>query len=97
AANYSRLVATIGPIRSRELMLTARLIDAAEAKAIGLIDQVHPADGLEARTLELAANLANLAPLTIAAAKEATRRVTAATALKDAEDLILSCNLSADF
>jgi enoyl-CoA hydratase/carnithine racemase len=97
AANYSRLDAAIGPIRSRELMLTARLLDAAEAKSIGLIDQVHPAADLETRTLELATNLANLAPLTLAAAKEATRRVTAATALKDAEDLILSCNLSADF
>jgi enoyl-CoA hydratase len=95
--NFSRLVAAIGPIRAREMMLTARLLDAAEAKSIGLVDQVHPAAELEARVRELAARLGELAPLTLAAAKEATRRVSAALALRDAEDIILSCYLSQDF
>ena len=46
---------------------------------------------------ELANHLGELAPLTLAAVKEATRRVTAPAALRDAEDLILSCYLSQDF
>ena len=96
-ASYTRLVAAIGPIRARELMLTARLLDAHEARSIGLVDQVHPADALEAAVHELATRLADLAPLTLAAAKEATRRVTASFALRDAEDIILSCYLSEDF
>jgi len=96
-ASYSRLVATIGPVRARAMLLTARLLDASEAQAIGLVDEVHPGDQLPARVRDLAGRLADLAPLTLAAAKEATRRVTAAVSLGDAEDLILSCYLSQDF
>lgn len=96
-ASFSRLVATVGPVRAREMLLTARLLDAVEARSIGLIDQVHPTEELEVRVHELASRLAELAPLTLAATKEATRRITAATMLRDAEDIILSCYLSQDF
>ena len=91
------LAATVGPIRAREIVLTARLLDAAEAKAIGLVDQVHPAAALRGKVTELAAHIAELAPLTLAAAKEATRRVVAAQSPGSLEDLILSCYLSEDF
>jgi enoyl-CoA hydratase/carnithine racemase len=96
-ASFTRLVAAIGPVRAREMLITARLLDAAEARAIGLIDEIHPAEGLEARVRDLAAKLAGLAPLTLAAAKEATRRVSNAFVLREADDIILSCYLSADF
>jgi enoyl-CoA hydratase/carnithine racemase len=96
-ASFTRLVAAIGPVRAREMLITARLLDAAEARAIGLIDEIHPAEGLEARVRDLAAELAGLAPLTLAAAKEATRRVSNAFVLREADDIILSCYLSADF
>jgi enoyl-CoA hydratase/carnithine racemase len=46
---------------------------------------------------EQAKQLATLAPLTLAAVKEATRRMLAPVALKDAEDIVLSCYLSEDF
>jgi enoyl-CoA hydratase/carnithine racemase len=91
------MVATVGPVRARELVLTARLLDAAEARAIGLVDQVHPAAELEPRARELASSLAGLAPLTLAATKEATRRVIAALTPHDLDDLILSCYMSRDF
>ena len=94
---FSLLSATIGPIRARNLLLTARLIDAHEAQTIGLVDEVHAADRLAARVEALAAHVSELAPLTLAAVKEATRRVTAPASLRDAEDLILSCYLSDDF
>jgi enoyl-CoA hydratase/carnithine racemase len=96
-ASYTRLVAAVGPIRAREMMLTARLLTAEEAKSIGLVDQVHPANQLEDAVRGLAQQLCDLAPLTLAAAKEATRRVSTAFALEQAEDLILSCYLSEDF
>jgi enoyl-CoA hydratase/carnithine racemase len=96
-ASFTRLVAAIGPVRAREILLTARLLDAAEAKSIGLADEVHAQGALEDRARELADKLAELAPLTLAAAKEATRRVSTAFTLREAEDIILSCYLSEDF
>jgi enoyl-CoA hydratase/carnithine racemase len=78
-------------------MLTARLVDAHEAKVLGLVDEVHAADALERRARELAAQIATFAPLTLAAAKEATRRILTAFTVREAEDLLLSCYLSEDF
>ena len=95
--SLSLLVATVGPVRAREIVLTARLVDAAEAKSLGLVDQVHPAAELEPRARALASSLAGLAPLTLAATKEATRRVIAALTPHDLDDLILSCYMSRDF
>ena len=91
------MIATVGPVRAREMILTARLIAASEAKTLGLVDEVHPLAALEGRTRELAARIAEHAPLTMAAVKEATRRYIAGIAPKDLEDLILSCYLSQDF
>jgi enoyl-CoA hydratase/carnithine racemase len=94
---FSLLAASIGPVRARNLLLTARLMDAGEASAVGLVDEVHPPDRLAGRVRELAQHLSELAPLTLAAVKEATRRATTPAAVRDAEDLILSCYLSQDF
>jgi enoyl-CoA hydratase len=96
-ASLALLVATVGAIRAREMVLTARLIQAPEAKSLGLVDEVHPLAALEPRARELAATIAGHAPLTMAAVKEATRRYIAGVAPKDLEDLILSCYLSEDF
>jgi enoyl-CoA hydratase/carnithine racemase len=96
-ASLALLVATVGPIRAREMVLTARLIGAPEARTLGLVDEVLPLAGLEARARALAARLTEHAPLTMAAVKEATRRYIAGVAPKDLEDLILSCYLSDDF
>jgi enoyl-CoA hydratase/carnithine racemase len=91
------LVSALGPGRARSLVLTARVLDAAEAQTAGIVDQIHPAPELEPRTRDLAASLAELAPLTLAATKEATRRMLAVLTPRDLDDLILSCYLSRDF
>jgi enoyl-CoA hydratase len=96
-ASLALLVATLGPIRAREMVITARLIGAPEARTLGLVDHVHPLAELESRARELAGRIAEHAPLTLAAVKEATRRYIAGVAPKDLEDLILSCYLSEDF
>src|SRR4051812_37858248 len=96
-ANYSRLVAAIGIVRARNLVLTARLMKADEAAAVGLVDEVVPMDQLEARVLEQAQRMAKHAPLTMAAIKEAARRQTETFAISDSEELMLSCYLSEDF
>lgn len=55
----------IGRKNALDLMLTGRRIDAAEALAMGLINRVVPAESLEAETLALAGQLAELSPATI--------------------------------
>jgi enoyl-CoA hydratase/carnithine racemase len=49
----SRLPAVVGLGRAKELIMTARLIDAAEAHRIGLLNRVAPAEDLEAATQAL--------------------------------------------
>lgn len=53
------LPAMIGYGKARELMLTGDLLDAAEAKAIGLIGNIAPTDKLDTRVDELVARLRN--------------------------------------
>ena len=96
-SNYSRLVAAIGIVRARNLVLTARLMKTEEALAIGLVDEVVPLADLEARVMEQAQRMTKLAPLTLAAIKEAARRQTEALTIRDSDELLLSCYLSQDF
>jgi len=53
-----RLPRLIGAGRAKELILTGRHVDAAEALAIGLVNQVFPGDDLIDQALALAARLA---------------------------------------
>jgi enoyl-CoA hydratase len=64
-----RLPRTIGIGLAKELIYSARRIDAREALRIGLVNAVHPADLLHARVAELAAEIAANAPLAVQAAK----------------------------
>ena len=99
-ANYARLNALLGPARSKEMIFTARLLEAEEARAIGLVSEVLPdRAAVDARVTELARLVASHAPLTLRATKEAFRRIKERTLAKDEEDkdLILSCYLSEDF
>jgi enoyl-CoA hydratase/carnithine racemase len=97
AANLARLTALMGAGRVREMIFTARLIGAEEAKACGLVSEICPdEEALLARATELAETLAEMAPLTLRATKEAMRRTAAATRVDDA-DLIEMCYTSRDF
>ncbi len=96
-ANYARLSALIGPARVKEIIFTARLVDAGEARAIGLLSEVLPdADALAARATELAQLIAGHAPLTLQVTKEALRRL-GESGGGDDEDLIVTCYTSQDF
>ena len=95
--NFVRLVSLIGPARTKDLIFTARLIGADEGKAIGVFNEIVPAEQLEARTLELAEQIAANAPLTIQAAKMAVQRIVNKLRLEEAEDLVLMCYMSDDF
>lgn len=49
----------VGPEHALRMLLTGRMMSAQEALAMGLVGEVVPADQLEARTLELAAEIAH--------------------------------------
>ncbi|MBI3997455.1 MAG: enoyl-CoA hydratase/isomerase family protein [Armatimonadetes bacterium] len=96
-SNYSRLVDAVGPARARDLLLTARLLSAEDAQAIGLVNAVVPAVQLERHIEEVAATICQHAPLTIQVSKEAIRRVLERRRLVEGDDLILRCYMSEDF
>jgi enoyl-CoA hydratase/carnithine racemase len=98
SASLSRLTALIGPARVKHLIFTARLVEADEALACGLVHElVQDAAALEKRAEELASLVAGNAPLTLRATKEGLRRLQQRLSREEAEDLILMCYMSADF
>ncbi len=68
-----RLPRLVGMGQAMRMILSGDMIPAAEAKEIGLVDLVFPADELRAKTLELAQKIASKSPLTLKVAKEALR------------------------
>ncbi|HWX49956.1 MAG TPA: enoyl-CoA hydratase/isomerase family protein [Roseomonas sp.] len=95
---FSRLVALVGPSRVKEMIFTARLYDAEEAKSMGLLHEVVPEGGdLQARALELARTIAANAPLTLRATKEALARLRPQISSEEGRDLVLMCYMSQDF
>ena len=94
--NYARLVELIGAGRVKELVFTARTVDASEAVSIGLATEMVPAEGSEERVTELCEQLASHAPITLLATKEALRRLRSA-GLPDGDDLVLLAYGSGDF
>ena len=59
---------------AKELILTGRTIDAAEAHRHGLVNAVYEPQELMAKSLETARSLAKLSPIALAAAKTASNR-----------------------
>ncbi|MEL6979040.1 MAG: enoyl-CoA hydratase [Pseudomonadota bacterium] len=97
-ASLDRLSTLLGAGRLREILFTARLIEAEEALAIGLVAEAPPdAPSVRARAAELAETLAAHAPLTLRATKEGLRRLRVHGAAATGDDLVLSTYLSADF
>jgi enoyl-CoA hydratase/carnithine racemase len=92
-----RLVDLLGPARMKEMIFTARMIEAPEAHAAGLVNEVVPAEQLAERTQALAEQIAANAPLTIRVTKEAVRRVLTARRVAEGDDLIQTAYMSQDF
>jgi enoyl-CoA hydratase/carnithine racemase len=65
-----KLVQQIGYVHAMELLLTARLIDAAEAARLGLINRVVPAEQLMPWALETAERIAANSPTAVQAVKQ---------------------------
>ncbi len=75
-----RLVQLVGPAKAKWLLMTGALIEAPEAQAIGLVDQIAEPEHLAATVDALAVTLAANAPLTIKATKQIIEILTAPSA-----------------
>ena len=96
--NLNRLSALIGPARVREIIFTARLVEADEAEFLGLVSEILPdAEAVAARAVDLARILAEHAPLTLRATKEGLRRLRSEGPRADGSDLVVECYMSEDF
>lgn len=96
--NLARFSALLGQARLAELMLSARLMPAAEALSVGAVSEILPdRETLHARARALAATIASHAPITLQVTKEGLRRLRAAGGDIDSSDLILRAYGSQDF
>lgn len=97
-SNISRVMALVGPARTKDMIFTARLVEAPEALALGLLNEVVPdVETLQRRASETAALVASHAPITLEVTKEAVRRIRRTLSRDEGEDLILKAYMSADF
>jgi methylglutaconyl-CoA hydratase len=76
------LMRQIGEKKTRDLLLTGRIIEAQEAKELGLVNEIVPAEKLLARAKELADVLISASPGSLSRAK---RLMTSAAASLDAD------------
>lgn len=96
--NLVRMASLIGVARIKELVFTARIIPADEARSFGLVSEiVADESALTARVTELALAMATHAPLTLWATKEGLRRIRERLLPEEGHDLVALCYTSEDF
>jgi len=82
AGGTQRLTRAVGKAKAMDLILTGRMMDAAEAERSGLVARVVAADRLMEEALSAARRIAGLSPVAVAMAKEAVN-VAQETALRE--------------
>ncbi len=97
-SSYSRLVYLVGPALVKDIVLRARLIEADEALAKGLVSELFDnQESLLQKGEEMARLVASHAPLTMQATKEAVLRLRPSVPHGEGNDLVLMCYMSKDF
>jgi enoyl-CoA hydratase/carnithine racemase len=94
-ANTARLVATLGPSRTKRLLLLADSMSADEALSCGYVVEVVQREGIEDAVNAMCRQLVSNAPITMQVAKESIRRLS--TASPQGDDLIRAAYGSSDF
>ena len=69
-----RLTRLVGRGKAKQMALTGDMINAEEAKQIGLVEEVYPAEELMDKVLEMAKKIAAKAPISAKAVKECVNR-----------------------
>jgi enoyl-CoA hydratase/carnithine racemase len=95
--NYARLAALIGVARTKDIILLARLMDAEEMRAAGLLNEITTETGLYARAEEVARTVADHAPITVSTAKQALNRLLRHWTPPSSPDLVVRAYTSEDF
>ena len=95
--SVARLVAHLGPARTKALIMTAGTMEAADAKAAGFVSAIVEPNRLEQHVTELVARLAELAPLTLRATKQLVARSLDSLATGEADDIVREVYGSRDF
>lgn len=72
----AQLPRIIGPAHAKELLFTARVVRAADALRIGLVNRVVPAQDVERETMEMARAIAANAASALVATKDTVDRAT---------------------
>lgn len=96
ANSQSFLLLHLGPARTNDLLLRARMLDADAALAAGFVNEVCEDDALEDLVAETTTTLLSHAPLTLWAAKQLTRRMRRRL-LVDDDDVVARAFGSDDF
>lgn len=93
---YSLLVHHLGPARTLDLLLRARLISGEDAHAAGFVSEVCADEDLDATVSDLVAPLLGHSPLSMWATKEAVLRLRRAQ-IPDGDDIVERVFGSDDF
>src|ERR1700677_117630 len=74
AGGTQRLTRAVGKSKAMDMVLTARMMDAAEAERANLVSRVFPADQLVPEALKIAERIAAQSPVAVQFAKAAVNR-----------------------
>lgn len=95
--NYKHLVDSFGAMRTKEMLFTARLLDADEALDCGYLTAIVDENRLLEHVMGVAQSICDLAPLTIWSAKEAHRRLSDTETFPPFDDVLARIYESHDF
>lgn len=96
ARSYARILAHVGPAITKRMLMLGEILPVEELRHLSLVTDVVDPSAIDDAADTLCARLAENAPLTTAASKEAIRRLIYAD-LPDIDDLIGRVYASADF
>jgi enoyl-CoA hydratase len=99
-AGVKKLMDLVGPAHTKEIFLTARQFNAAEAQAMGLVNRVLPEAGLDDYVREYCRMIAENAPLTMQALRRTVEELSRTSPDADlalCDRLVQQCFDSADY